>query len=278
MFERASHYYIQNTIYSHDRFSMSEAIQKNLERKVIFNQIQLYYSDAQETLRDCEREIRKWCSFSHKNLPNSIDGWAEEKRLVFVYQIPNGVNLNSLILDQTSLSEKQIPGIALQMASVLNYIHQNGLYHGILTADCFWLAYETWIILIRSSLPEFLNRTFEKADTGLKHKINVKKLKGKDIAAWGAILGALLTGDPYFGFKKDISTSPHEIELKDRTIRSVNPRVSGEFEDIILKSLHSFHYPDKGYASFEAVLEDLTKIEQGFFVSPKRSSSTQKEL
>lgn len=262
MQEQSSKYHIQEAIFTLKRYSCFEAIQRDFERPVLFNQIQLYYSDSPESLKDCEREIKRWSVLQHPNLPQSIDGWTEEKRLVFIWLAPRGVILESVIRQKKTPELHLAIEIAIQMASVLRYLHQQGLYHGSLSPNCFSLIYEKWIILLRTSLPEILNRIFEQADTGLRQKVNIEKLKRADITGWGKIMGALLTGDPYFEYKKEVNVKSPLIDAIPSSIQHKFPGVAEKFATILLKAMCSTLQPQQGYTSFDELHNDLVQLKE----------------
>ena len=261
MEDRASRYYTQRTLYSFDRYSAFEATSRDFGRYVVMNQIQLYYSDAQETLKDCERVIKRWCMLEHRNLPETIDAWTEEKRLVFVWLVPQGVTLGALIQSQHSFDEGLVFDIAFQIASVMRYLHQNDQYQGVLTPNSFTLARDKWVTLICGNLPQQINRIFEKAESGFDQAQDLKKIKRQDITAWGVIVGSLLTSDPYF---VDKLIKNRELETETFSIRKFNPRVTAEFESAIIKSLQTVHNPQKGFADYEQLCADLAQISKDY--------------
>lgn len=267
MFNLAEKYHINRTLFTLNRYSAFSAFQRDFAREVIFNQIQLYYGDSTEILRDCEQEIKKWCSQQHPNLPDMIDGWSEEKRLVFINLAPNGLSLESMILSKESLDINQGIDIAIQLASLMHHLHQHNLYHGTLTLKCLTVHYEKWIKLIISGLPAQINRIFEQAETGVIQEINLHKLRCNDLISWGNIVGALFTGDPYFGYKKDLFAKAYELDLSNLSIRRINPRVPEQLEFIVLKALHSNETGDRGYSDFGTLLEDLMSLRMAYYFS-----------
>ena len=270
--EQSAKYHILRTIFSLERYSCFEAVQRDFERPVIFNQLQLYYSDSAESLKDCEREIKRWSALQHPNLPQPIDGWAEEKRVVFIWLAPRGVGLDSFIREKKTPDLKQAIEIALQIASVLRHLHQQGLYHGNLSPGCFSFTDEKWITLLRTSLPERLNRIFEQADTGLRQMVDVEKLKRADLSGWGTIMGALLTSDTYFGYKKEINTKSPLLDTIPPSIRRQFPQLYDEFETIILKALYSTHRPEQGYTSFDELHNDISRLRETYLFHNNQST------
>ncbi|MCX7765422.1 MAG: protein kinase [Candidatus Sumerlaeia bacterium] len=267
MFNLAEKYHITSPLFALNRYSAFIAFQRDFAREVIFNQIQLYYGDSSEILKDCKQEIKKWCSLQHLNLPEVIDGWSEEKRLVFIYLAPNGISLESIISRKESVEINQGIDIAIQLASLLHYLHQHNLYHGTLNPKCLTLHYEKWIKLIITGLPAQINRIFEQAETGVVQEINSNRLRCNDLISWGNIVGALFTGDPYFGYKKDLFARTAELDLTNLSLRQINPQVPEQLEFIVLKSLHSTETGDRGYSDFGTLLEDLMSLKQAYYFS-----------
>ncbi len=267
MENQSSQYYIQRSLYSLERYTCYEAVHRESERYVLLNRIQLYYSDPPEILTDCEREIRRWGMLNHENLPQPIDGWIEEKQLNFIWLAPRGISLESLIKSRRSFGDEQIYDIAFQTASLLYYLHKEGFFHGSLRSDCFTLSYDKWITLIRPGLAKRINYIFEKAETGFEKQQDRRKLIQNDISMWGSIIGALLTGEQYFGYKGDTDVSDETIDLEQLSIRRINPQISEKFEQVVIRSLHSAQSSGKGYSSFEELYVDLHKLDKTYFFS-----------
>lgn len=270
MLDLSAKYHIQRTLFSVNRYSAFEAVQRDFNRLVILNQIQLYYSDSSETLKHCEREIKLWSSLQHPNLPQPIDGWAEENRLVFIWLVPKGYSLESVILEKQNIEIDQGIEIAFQIASLMRYLHQQGLYHGSLSPACFTLCYGKWVKLIRTGLPAQINRIFEQAASGLKQEVNIERQKRSDLTNWGAIVGALFTSDPYFGYKKEFTPKPYELLLDELSLRQINPKVPKLLESIVLKALHSSDCPEKGYNDFSALCQDLAQLKESNFFTKRQ--------
>ena len=265
----ARNYIVQKNLESIDRVSTFHATQRYFNREVWLSRISLYYSDSPDILKICEQELRKWAGLRHPVLPQIIDGWAEEKELVFVTKALSG----TLLLD--FVNQRFVPELELALqigrdiASVMGYLHNQGISHGALDLNSFILEDDKWLRLRQTNFASHIQQLFDRIKRlEVPDEESDRQSRKNDLASWGAILGALLTGDASFGYKKLVGKKARVIELEGLSVRSKNPKVPVALEELILKSLATGLGPETGIGSFVEIEQRLSQLQKQQSPSP----------
>ncbi len=257
----ARNYIVQKNLESIDRVSTFHATQRYFNREVWLSRISLYYSDSPDILKICEQELRKWAGLRHPVLPQIIDAWAEEKELVFVTKALSGTSLLDFV-NQRFVPELELTlQIGRDIASVMGYLHNQDISHGALKLDSFILEDDKWLRLRQTNFASHIQQLFERIKRlEVPDEESDRHNRKNDLASWGAILGALLTGDASFGYKKIVGKKARVIELEALSVRSKNPKVPVALEELILKSLATGLDPETGIGSFAEIEQGLSQL------------------
>jgi hypothetical protein len=256
-------YVIQKNLESIDRVSTFCAVQKYFNREVWLSRISLYYSDSPDILKICEQELRKWAGLQHTVLPQIIDAWAEENQLVFVTKAMTGTSLLDFVNQRFVPELEQAMQIGRDIASVMGYMHSHGFTHGALDLECFILEDDTWLRLRQTNFAMHIQQLFDRIKRlELPDENSDRQLRKSDLASWGAIMGALLTGDASFGYKRIGGKKVRVIELQTLSVRSKNPKVPAALEELILKSLAAGVDQESAIQSFEDIEQRLMELQK----------------
>lgn len=270
-------YIIGKNLESIDRVSTFHATQRYYNREVWLSRISLYYSDSPDILKICEHELRKWASLRHPVLPHIIDAWAEENQLVFVTKAMSGTSLLDFV-NQRFVPELDLAlQIGHDIASVMGYLHSNGFSHGALKLDSFILEDDIWLRLRQTNFASHIQRLFDRIKRlEVPDEESDRPNRRNDLAGWGAILGALLTGDAWFGYKTIAGKKARVIDLGELSVRSKNAKIPEALEELILNSLAAGLEQETAIQTFAEIEQGVCQIQKQ--LSPSASCGPEKDV
>ncbi len=96
------------------------------------------------------REVERMKSLAHENLPAFIDYQESEGSPYYVMEFIDAPTLEELLEQIQSVeTEEQIASAAIQICDVLDYLHENGVYHGNISASSVMFLEQDGQVLIK---------------------------------------------------------------------------------------------------------------------------------
>jgi hypothetical protein len=258
----SQNYAILKQLESLGRITAFLAIQQAINREVMLYQVALFHSDSPQMLGICERELKRWARLEHPNLSVVFDGWLEDRKVCFVARKLGGSSLSEILGRGVAPEMQQALEIAGVAARVFHYLHECAVYLGATDLSSYFVLEEDrWVRMTERGLVSQLDAKLEKAQfQTLESEDESHEAMLRDISAWGALCGALVSGNKEFGHKHVVGKKEPEFTLEDVNLRQKHPDLPDTLERIILKALATSLAPPQGYSGFAEILSDILKI------------------
>ncbi|HBT20050.1 MAG TPA: protein kinase [Peptococcaceae bacterium] len=193
------------------------------------------------------REAQAGARLSHPNIVSIFDVGMDEGRHFLVMEFVEGQTLKEYLQERGGiLEEEEVIQIGIQICEALEHAHENGLFHrdikphNILRTNSGKVKVADFGIA-RACGSETV--TFAGSMIGSVHYFSPEQAKGyptdnrTDIYSASAVLYELATGVLPFSGDNMISVALKHINEKPKPPREINPLLSREFEQIILKGM-----------------------------------------
>ncbi|MEM9949155.1 MAG: CHASE2 domain-containing protein [Cyanobacteria bacterium P01_D01_bin.36] len=200
----------------------------------------------------------------HSQIPNAIDFFEEDHEFYLVQEFVDGQSLEDEIKQVGKLTEEQAIALLKDVLPVLNFIHDNHVVHRDLKPDNLIRRRNGEVVLIDfGAVKEIRTHLITGERTGLTIGIGTQgytpseQLSGKpryssDIYALGMTVINAVTGRS----PTDLPESLGSLEPQWRDYAEVSPGLA------ILLDKMTRHYIHQRYQSAEAVLHDLSRLDE----------------
>jgi eukaryotic-like serine/threonine-protein kinase len=216
-----------------------------------------------------EEEIGR--RLDHPNILKFLALAPDKHRSYIVTEFVAGASLASRLKGHVCLPEREALSIASQICDALDYVHGIGVVHYDLKPDNVMLRPDGTIRLIDFGLAHTAVTTrfafsgpavaLGSADYVAPEQIARKRgRKSVDIYGVGAMLYEMLTGRPPFPGDDPFVVASVRVLGDPPAPRSLNPNISRQAEDIVLRALR--RNPAERYASAVAMKADLDHPER----------------
>lgn len=152
-------------------------------------------------LENIQKEAKLLKNLSHPNIVKLLDFFIEDQRAYVVLEQIDGTTLQSLVEQKGSMKEEEVLNFALQMCTILNYLHSRKppIIHRDFTPDNLMMARGDIVKLIDFNVAEHLESNSTRSVVGKHSYIPPEQFRGSaipqsDIYSLGATLYFLLTG------------------------------------------------------------------------------------
>jgi serine/threonine protein kinase len=195
----------------------------------------------------------------------------DRRRTYIVTEFVEGRSLANRLKGHVCVEEREALSVASQICAALEHVHQAGVVHYDLKPDNVMLCPDGSIRLIDFGLAHAVVTTrfvltgppaaLGSADYVAPEQIARKRgRKSVDIYGVGAILYEMLTGRPPFPGDEPFVVASARVLGDPPAPRSLNPSISLQAEDIVLRALR--RSPDERYSSAGAMKADLDHPER----------------
>ncbi len=240
--------------------------------------------------RDRDRfrvEAEAAASLSHPNIVPIYEIGEHRDRLFFSMRLVEGGNLREFI-EQERIPFREIARIVASVARAVGFAHQHGILHRDLKPANVLMDSDRQPHITDFGLAKQISRDTEITRTGTITQspgyMAPEQADGKtgglttatDIYGVGAILYALLTGQPPFTGESSLEVLRRVIDESPTAPRSVLPSIPRDLETICLKCLSK--EPTARYHTADLLADDLDRYLNNQPVKARPISSTERFL
>ncbi len=217
-----------------------------------------------------EREQQIGQELDHPGIVKTFDG-EERSRLYMVMEWVEGRLLRAILNEERKLPVERAVAIALNICDALDYMHKHGVVHRDLKPENIMVGADGSIKLIDFGIAmkeeaRRLTYTGLSPALGTPDYIAPEQVKGQrgdqrsDIYALGVMLYEMLAGQPPFTGPNPLAVMNERVIKDPEPIRTLNPEVSPELEEILFRALE--RDPRHRYATAAEMAWDLEHQEQ----------------
>jgi eukaryotic-like serine/threonine-protein kinase len=228
---------------------------------------------AADELRRFYQEARVAAGLNHPQIVRVRAVGEQDGQHFLAMDLVEGPNLGSLVANGRSLEPNRVAEIMLDIASAVQFLHDNGCVHRDLKPSNVVLDAEgrphlTDFGLIKLLTPD-QRHTISGTIIGTPDYMSPEQARGhsgevtplSDIYGLGAVMYELLTGRPPFHEDSPLDTMLCVLEKEPLLPRQIVSSAPGELEQICLKCLEK--NPDRRYQSATEVAAELDRYLKG---------------
>ncbi len=283
------HYRIMEKLGSGGMAEVYRAHHTNLDRYVAIKFIRTELAENEDFQARFEREARTAAKLQHNHIVLIHDSGRQENLFYLVMEYIEGVTLKQLLLDRQKQGERlpanQILNLMAQVASALDYAHDQDVVHRDVKPDNILLRGDGSAVLtdfgIARMMNDTSNLTMTGATMGTPTYMSPEQIQGirnkigrhSDIYSLGVILYEMLIGRVPF-----VADTPFAVMMKHVSEpvpfpENSNPAVSPEIQRVIYKALSKD--PIDRYKSAGQMVDELSSATAGLNTEtrPNRTSS-----
>ncbi|MDF1616412.1 Stk1 family PASTA domain-containing Ser/Thr kinase [Petrocella sp. FN5] len=211
-------------------------------------------------------EAQAAASLSHVNIVNIYDVGNEKKTHFIVMEYLDGITLKDYIKAKGKLSNEETLRISACIASALDCAHTNHIFHRDIKPQNIIITKDGRVKVADFGIARIATgATIPAADmaSGSVHYIPPEQAKSgysnerSDIYSLGITMYEMITGSVPFTADSAVSVALKQIHDDLPDIKSLNPDVDRNLEQIIIKATQK--KPELRYHASEALLADLKK-------------------
>ncbi|QDU03924.1 Serine/threonine-protein kinase PknB [Gimesia chilikensis] len=245
--------------------------------------------DDENVLLRFESEVQATAGLTHPNTIEIYDyGHTEEGTFYYAMEFLPGLNLQEIVERFGPLPQERVVYLLRQVCSALAEAHQKGLIHRDIKPGNIFSAERGGLFdvakLLDFGLVKYhrtddvsLELTMEGAVVGSPLYTSPEVVTGdgspgprSDIYSLGASAYYLLTGKPVFEGDNALKVMFAHASQTVKPLRELNPEVSPELEEIIMKCLEK--KPDDRYQNSTELLEALEQLQVNCWTQAQASA------
>ncbi len=232
------------------------ARQRSMNRNVALKFLPYVFMNDEAYLQRFEREVRIVAQLEHRNIVPVYDfGEFEDQPYIAMRYMPAGSVEELLAAGRIPLP--RVLSIVEQVASALDYAHQNGILHRDLKPSNILLDDGGGVFITDFGIARILGEGGSNITTqgvvGTPSYMSPEQARGEpldgrsDVYSLGVMLFELITGSRPFDSDTPYSIAVMHVTMPPPSPRDVEPSVTNAVEAVILRALHK--QPDKRYAT-----------------------------
>ena len=232
------------------------ARQRSMNRNVALKFLPNAFMNDEAYLQRFEREVRIVAQLEHRNIVPVYDfGEFEDQPYIAMRYMPAGSVEELLAAGRIPL--RRVLGIVEQVASALDYAHQNGILHRDLKPSNILLDDGGGVFITDFGIARILGEGGSNITTqgvvGTPSYMSPEQARGEpldgrsDVYSLGVMLFELITGRRPFDSETPYSIAVMHVTMPPPAPSDVEPSVTSAVEAVILRALHK--QPDKRYAT-----------------------------
>ncbi len=232
------------------------ARQRSMNRNVALKFLPNAFMNDETYLQRFEREVRIVARLEHRNIVPVYDfGEFEDQPYIAMRYMPAGSVEELLAAGRIPLP--RILSIVEQVASALDYAHQNGILHRDLKPSNILLDDGGGVFITDFGIARILGEGASTITTqgvvGTPSYMSPEQARGEpldgrsDVYSLGVMLFELITGRRPFDSDTPYSIAVMHVTMPPPSARDVEPSVTSGIETVIMRALHK--QPDRRYAT-----------------------------
>jgi serine/threonine-protein kinase len=275
-----------------------KAIQTSVNRTVAIKIMSAQATSEPTYVARFLKEAEAAGHLNHKNLISAIDAGAAGGYYYFVMEYVTGRSCRDVVNANGALDEKSALRIALQMADVLDHIHQHKMVHRDIKPENILLTSDLTVKLCdlglaKSTAATDQALTQEGLTVGTPYFMSPEQIRGEkdvdiraDLYSLGATLYYLVSQRHPFEGKSAAETMSMHLKQAVPDVRKVAPKIGEDFAHVVHKLMAKNRA--ERYQTPVDLAEDLKTVEEGNaprlarqfaarHASPKASSTARME-
>ena len=242
------------------------AYQPSLDRDVAIKVLPPYYANQDETfISRFKREARAIAKLRHQNILMVMDFGQEDDLSFIIMEYVDAGTLKDQM--ERSFSLKKIHLLVSQIASALDYAHQQGVVHRDIKPSNILMPKPDWVLLTDFGLAKMVGGSFMtqsgmtvgtpaymSPEQGSGNKVDHRS----DIYSLGVMLYELVVGEVPYKAETPMAVVVKHIVDPLPMPRAKNPNIPERLQQVILKALAK--NPDDRYQSAGEIAAELEII------------------
>lgn len=227
-----------------------QAKQTNLDRFVALKVMHSHLAVETEFISRFQREAAAVAQLRHSHIVQLHDFDIDDEQYYMVMEYIDGptlkAELESRLLQSQPFSIPTVVQLLNALASAVDYAHLRGMVHRDIKPANIMFTNDGQIVLTDFGIVRMVGATFNTNTgflAGTPAYMSPEQGQGKrgdersDVYALGVILYEMLTGSPPFQADTPLAVIKQHIEAPLPPPRSLNPAITPEIEDVLLKAL-----------------------------------------
>ena len=234
-----------------------------LGRRVALKMLHHRFAEDQEFVERFRREASAAAGLQHPNVVQVYDRGSWEGTSYIAMEFLEGRNLKQIIRERGILEPTLAVDIAVQILRAIRFAHKRGIIHRDIKphnviVDAEGRAKVTDFGIARAGASDM---TETGAIMGTAQYLSPEQAQGHpisaaaDIYSVGIVLYEMLTGRVPFEAESAVTIALKQVNEDPQAIRAINPEVSPELEDVVLRALRKD--PRERYADADEFIEAL---------------------
>lgn len=244
------------------------------DRTVAMKMLRHDCENNEESVKRFAQEAELLSLFSHPGIVKIYDKYLDEFPKYFIMEYVEGITLKKHLLSHGAMTQEEMFYFLKPILSALGEIHKKGVVHSDIKPQNIVVLADGSIRIMDFGISKSFPKNFDEAEkedenndmaVGTVHYVSpeqaeAKKLDGRsDLYSLGVVMYEMATGIlPFFGDKASKIAAMHVSELPIAPT-VVNPAVSDEVEEIILRALEKL--PKERYQTAKEMLDDIDRAE-----------------
>jgi serine/threonine-protein kinase len=237
-----------------------------LGRRVALKMLHRRFAEDQEFVERFRREASAAAGLQHPNVVQVYDRGAWDGTSYIAMEFLEGKNLKQIIRETGPLHPSSAVDIAVQILRAIRFAHKRGVIHRDIKphnviVDGEGRAKVTDFGIARAGASDM---TETGAIMGTAQYLSPEQAQGHPISAAadlysvGIVLYEMLTGRVPFEAESAVTIALKQVNEDPQAIRAVNPEVSPELEDVVLRALRKD--PRERYVDADDFIEALEGV------------------
>jgi serine/threonine protein kinase len=250
---------------------------EGFEKDVVIKRILPHFTEDGDFVKMFIDEADITSKLQHANIVQIFDFDVCENSYYIAMELIEGVDLKKIldvgVKDEKPLSPAQAVWILMETSKGLHYAHVKehkgqplNIVHRDISPHNLMVSYNGEVKLMDFGIAKAAQRSTKTMAGTVKGKVaymSPEQARGKtldgrsDLFALGILLWEMLTGKRLFLGDSDFETLSNVLKFEPPLPSTLNPRVNGALDDIVLKALSKNR--DERHATVEEFARDLTK-------------------
>lgn len=241
-----------------------------LNRYVAIKMLRPEFNDDAEFLKRFETEAQAAASLSHTNIVSVYDVGTHDNIHYIVMEYAEGVTLKKYMADKGALPMDEVIDFSMQIAMALEHAHSKGIIHHDIKPHNIMVGENGLLKVADFGLARAVSGSTNVASTtafGSVHYSSPEQSRGgftdekSDIYSLGVTMYEMATGRVPFDGETPISVAMKHMQKQPTPPSQINPAVTPEFEEIILRAMEK--EPRDRYQKVSDLIQDLDRVKEG---------------